>query len=367
MKNLRLYSEAEYEYVEVPVSFIDTFMPEASEEELKVYLYIKRALMDSSVLLSLQDMADLFDVTPKKVLQALLSWEKKGVLSLSWSDGELSGITLLKEKPASYASAGRETESESRSSTAPAPAVPAREMPDNVMQLPKPEKKAAAPDVPMPTDLSVLDTDEQFAEILSLAEYLTKMPINWRMREALGTSYLLFDRDPDVVEYLIEYCVEQHRSSAAYILSVARGWKKEGLSDLQEIRDTTAARNHNVYSIKKAFGIRNRELVRDELDYIEKWLKLYDLPMVLEAIRRTMEQADKPSFKYADSIIQAWAASGVKTLEDAEARDKEFHEEKNREKQQKEPHDPPVKKTAFHNFDERHTDYNALVRKLLES
>ena len=130
MKKLSLRSEAEKLYIEVSADFIDLFMPEASEEELKVYLYLKRALMDPSILLSLHDMADLFDVTPKKILQALLSWEEKGVLSLEYADGEVCGITLLSE----------DKKKEEKREDIPAEANVSR-IPDNIMPLKKPVKQ----------------------------------------------------------------------------------------------------------------------------------------------------------------------------------------------------------------------------------
>lgn len=352
MKKLRLKSEAEKLYIEVSADFIDMFMPEATEEELKVYLYLKRALMDPSILLSLHDMADLFDVTPKKILQALTSWEEKGVVSLEYDDGEICGITLLSEE-----------KKEERQKAAPNP------VPDNVMPLKKPEKTApvlkdTAPSQVLPLDISVLDTDEEFTELLSLAEFLTKNTVSWRMRDALGEAYLLFDRSFDIIEYLLEYCVEQGKANPSYIQSVARGWKKDGLKDLQEIREQSASRNKNVYSIKKAFGIRNRELVPEENDYIRSWTSKFDLDIILEACKRTVATADKPSFKYADSIITAWEKAGVRTLKDIDILDEDHRSRQHKKAVNSERR--PVK-TAFHNFNERHTDYNSLVEEYLES
>ncbi len=354
MKKLNLYSETEYKVVEIPVEFIDTFMPEASEEELKVYLYLLRAFRDPSILLSLHDMADLFDVTPKKVSQALMSWEEKGVLSLEYSDGELSGITVRQGN--GHPAAGHPK--------AEKPAQKSR-VPDNVMQLPKQDKKQPAPETAAPVDLSVLDNDANFEEILALAEYLMKGPVNWRLRDALGNCYLLFDKDMDIAEYLVEHCVEQGRIAPSYFLTVARNWKKEGLSSLQEIKEASSGRNKTVYSIKKALGIKNRELVSDELDYIESWTKVFDLPMILEACRRTVEHSDKPSFKYTDSILKAWENSGVKTLKDAEEEDEKFRSEKKQDQKKDSPR--KSRKTSFHNFSERHTDFDALVDDFLES
>lgn len=53
MKKLNLHSKAACAFVEIPVDFIDAYLPEAPEEALKVYLYLLRSSLDSSIILSL--------------------------------------------------------------------------------------------------------------------------------------------------------------------------------------------------------------------------------------------------------------------------------------------------------------------------
>lgn len=80
MKNLNLRSSINREFIEIPVEFIDQYMPIASTEALKVYLYLMRSVMDPSALLSVYDMADLFDVTPNRILQALSTGRPRAFL-----------------------------------------------------------------------------------------------------------------------------------------------------------------------------------------------------------------------------------------------------------------------------------------------
>ena len=99
--------------------FIDNYMKDANDAQLKVYLYLLRSAQDPSILLSVSDMADFFDATPNKVTLALRYWAEKGLLSLEFVNEELSDITLLpmpSEQKA--ASAGTPVSLE----TAPAPA-----------------------------------------------------------------------------------------------------------------------------------------------------------------------------------------------------------------------------------------------------
>ena len=117
MKKLSLKSRNFGGFVQLPVEFIDSYLAEAGGTALKVYLYLVRCLQDPAVALSLNDMADLFDVTPNKVLQALLYWQQLGLLQVSFDDGEATGITLLPLPERKHASSAKALPEE-------APAVP---------------------------------------------------------------------------------------------------------------------------------------------------------------------------------------------------------------------------------------------------
>ena len=126
MKKLILRTEKTLSSFDIPVEFVDKYLAEAPELSLKLYLYLLRSSLDPSVLLSVHEMADRFDVTPNKITLALHYWVEKGLLSLGYSDGELSDIMLL--------SVGKERRNESA------------------------EKAAGKEDVPVPVRDSVPET-----------------------------------------------------------------------------------------------------------------------------------------------------------------------------------------------------------------
>lgn len=352
MKKLQLRSKIKNEFLEVPVDFIDVYMPSAPADYVKVYLYLLRVSIDPSILLSLNDMADLFDVTPNKISQSLQYWAGEGLLSLEFSDNEISDITLLPyPSKASFVS-----------ENAPAVSVPV--LPEDAeapaaepteVRIAAPERIAPAVNAPM--DLHALDHDDEFANLLELTEFYMKKPITSTQRASLGFCYLLFDRQSDIIEYLLEYCIERGHFSFHYIEAVAKGWKNDGLTTLDAIREETSKRNENVYGIMNAFGLGSRMPVKDETDYIESWTRDFDLPIILEACSRTMSSIHTPSFKYADSILNSWKKNGVKDKNDIDALDR-----LRQSKGQKASAEKPVKKNnAFHNFEERSVDYNAMV------
>ena len=192
MKKLNLRTKFHRQYLEIPVDFIDEYMPQAPEGALKVYLYLLRCSLDDSILLSLSDMADLFDVTQKAVLRSLMYWEDCGLLALEYAGDELSDITLYPFSGESVPAADSAADNTEKAPEAAAPArssVPSSSTPANIHELPQ----KTAPET-NPALLSDLSGDDNFSDLLDLAQHYLKKPANSTMRDTLGYCYLLFER-----------------------------------------------------------------------------------------------------------------------------------------------------------------------------
>ena len=63
--------------------FIDEYMAEANDAQLKIYLYLLR-MMNAGRTFSISGIADAFNHTEKDVMRALKYWEKCKVLSLEY-------------------------------------------------------------------------------------------------------------------------------------------------------------------------------------------------------------------------------------------------------------------------------------------
>ena len=110
------------------------------------------------------------------------------------------------------------------------------------------------------------------------------------------------------------------------------------------------------FAVMRCFGLTDRKPGDAEKKMIEKWFSQYGFTreLVLEACNRTMEATHSPSFRYADKILAEWKKAGVRTMQDVAVLDGKRQEKKGT---------PPPKKTVnqFHNFEQRSTDYDAMV------
>lgn len=95
MSCLKIYQDSCADVTIVSNRFIDEFMPQANDAQLKIYLFLLR-MLSAGRSLDIPEIADVFNHTEKDVMRALKYWEKCGVLLLEYDAAKnLTGIRLL--------------------------------------------------------------------------------------------------------------------------------------------------------------------------------------------------------------------------------------------------------------------------------
>ncbi|EEQ58399.1 DnaD domain protein [Clostridiales bacterium 1_7_47FAA] len=224
-----------------------------------------------------------------------------------------------------------------------------------------------------------LSQDEGFSQLLYIAQkYLNKV---FTPRDCQVFAYLYEDlgMNEELLEYLVEYCVQNGHTSIRYIEAVARSWHEKGIHTAQEAKDYSASYNRDSFAVMKAFGINSRKPAAPEQKLMDKWFKDYGFnrDVVLEACNRTITAIHNPSFQYADKILTDWKEAGVRGIGDIrelDARRTAAREDTSRSRDKRlQTYDTAVsgqgKRTRkgapnqFHNFEQRDTDYDALMLK----
>ncbi len=94
MCELTLYRDSDPGSITVSNFFIDEYLADANDCQIKVYLYLIR-MLSAKKLTNISDIADMFNHTEKDVCRALRYWEKKGIMSLDYdSNGGIVGIRM---------------------------------------------------------------------------------------------------------------------------------------------------------------------------------------------------------------------------------------------------------------------------------
>lgn len=364
---------------ETPISniFLDEYMPAANGAYVKIYLYLLRCMKSGQDMLSIPAIADRFEHTENDVHRALVYWEKMQLLRLEYdSQRKLSGICLLEPKHVKTASPQEKTEDfELSQGSTPASSVPASSSQESgILSSAAQEETPLSQDAPAPArteytadQLACFQEQKEIHQLLFICEqYLGKT----LSPTEIATILYFYDGlgfSPDLIEYLIEYCVSKNHKSLRYIESVALAWHQEGYQTVTQAKKGSSVYGKSYFAILKAFGIKGRNPVEAEISYMNKWLQEwgFSLDLITEACNRTMGAIHQPSFAYTDSILKSWYTSKVKSLADVKALDSQRTK---KAQPSPAPASPPRKSGApnrFHNFKQRDYDFSKLEEKLI--
>ncbi len=362
MADIMLHTSTNSGFTCISNTFIDDFMKDANGEYVKIYLYLLRCLNREDYDFSISRLADCLDHTEKDIMRAFTYWEKVGLLRLEYSeDNELSGICLVDVNGTRSFTSVHNTGIPSVAVSAGAPAV------SNIATPFKPSYTA--------DELDAFKEEDEVSDLIFATQTYLGRPLSNSDTNTLLFWYDGLHMSVDLIQYLIETCLDNGHNSFHYMDTVARNWTEDGITTVEDARKSSSAHTNTVYSIKKALGIGNRDLVESELNFIDKWANVYgfSLDIILEACERTIASTNKPSFKYADSILTSWNKSSVKTLDDVARLDQEFTKatvsklsDASRIKNANASDNRANANNEFLNFEQRQNyDFNALERKLL--
>ncbi len=385
MGRLTIYKDNHANVTAVSNIFIDEYMKDANDAQLKVYLYLLR-MTGANLPTGISDLADKFNHTEKDVLRALKYWEKNGLLALEYDrDGNLSGIRLLEPyrlKPEKKAEAGTNTKTDTDIDTitdaktdakinAPAKteAEPEETIPDKplapvVSLVSRPA--AAEPDSytkPSYTldQLKAFQSDEETSQLLFIVEQYIGKTLT---PSEIKTVFFLSDRlgfSVDLIDYLVQYCLERGKKDFRYIEKVAVSWAQQNITTPEQAEKQTYKYDRIVYDIMKALGKSSAPTAK-EVDFIRRWTRVfgYGIDVISVACERTVLGTDKHRFEYADSILNSWFRGGVRHAGDIAGADESFKRTK-----------PVPTRTGaankFNQFAQNSYDFDALEKELLRN
>lgn len=340
MKKLTLKNCRQENALLLDYEFIDHYMPEANGEYVKVYLLLLRCQASPNRELTISGIADILDDTEKDVIRALKYWKKQGLL-----DYEIT---------------------EEAASSAPRADAQAPEA-ANV------QEQAA----PSPENVTRFRNRKELKELLFVAEQYLGKTLSATDMKTITYFYDELGMSTDLIEYLIEYCVENGHKSMHYIQKVALSWADRKIRTPEEAKQSSAFYSKSCYGVLKAFGITGRSPAASELAYIQRWSGEYGFSdeLILEACNRTMNSIHQPSFDYAESILKSWLEGGAKNRKDVEALDLAYQKEKLERKEKRQGRSasssaetPKPARNRFNNFEGRtYEDMEDLTRRLIQN
>ncbi len=273
------------DFVPVPKDFIEHIMPQANASYVIVYMYVLM-LASSGADMSTAAIAKKLGLIETDVINAIKYWNEKGVLS-----GTGDNIIIKKS-------------------------------PDEELS-PDTDKKSI-------DDIAkIIEGDSALADLCAVAQEILGKTLGNGDIETLYWFYDKLGLSPEVISMLLEYCVSLGKRNMKYIEKVAITWQENNITTIESAQNyiTKASSDSSfISSLRKLFGITDRNLSKTERLYLESWrdeMKM-SADMVALAYEYSVMATGKLSFPYINTIIKRWAEKGILTIPEAEKDHEEF-------------------------------------------
>ena len=383
--------------------FIDHYMKDANDVQIKVYLYLLRTV-SSGRAADLNTLADFLNCPERDIIRALRYWANKGVLSLSYDrarmvsgndfyEGHLSGICLQNlQQPMSAASmitvsapaaafaensnaamqqiypAAPQNTSVSVSVSDPRPSAPAA----GVVSLPDPDACKASYTL---DDLKRFKSAPDHMFLLTAAQQYLGAPLSepqFRsllfITEGLGFS-------AELTDYLLQYCIGNRQKSFHYIEATALAWAEQGITTVEEAKAKLHPKEDRESTAIMNWLGRTGTPAPEEARLIHRWLRIYGFSteLIEEACKRTVLAVSTNRFPYAESILKSWHEKGIRTPEDVAAADEAYQAYRQsaapRSSASGNGNTNPAnrKRSSYTDIDQRDYDFAELEKKLINN
>lgn len=337
MTHLTVYKDQDFNATIISNQFIDDYMVEANVAQIKIYLYLVR-MSNANLPFSLSDIADRFNYMETDVLRALCYWEKQKLLSLDYdSERNLKAVHMLPFPSLN-------TTAEIVPLTPKLAAVPA----------PAPKKTTYTAD-----NLEIFQNNAETQQLIFIAEQYTGKTLSRSDMETLFFIYDTLQFSPDLIDYLIQYCVERGKKQFTYMEKVAIDWSESHITDVKAAMLYTSSYNKQVIDVMRALG-KDANPTEPEINYVKQWYDTFKFSsdVIMNACERAVLATNKNRFQYVNAILTNWHDANVKSIKDIEALDSSH---------QKSSQPSSKKKSGFNDFSQRSYDYDALEKMLISN
>lgn len=331
---LNITSDSTEGYTVLSNRFIDQYMKDANDAQIKVYLYLLR-MVSANLPTDIAEIADKFNHTEKDIIRALTYWEKLRLLSIDYdSRHNITGIRLC--NPAKPETAETAEGFSSMTATQAVAASPSKAIMSSAAVSPALE---LVPDKPKPVfpdyaaeknsytleDIAAFQENPESRQLLFAAQQYTGRTISG---PEIKTLLFIYDRlgfALDLTDYLLQYCIGQGQKSFRIIEQTAIRWYEAGIINIKQAKSFQQAQRSAVdqktsIEIMKLLGKQGLP-AKKEQEYIIHWLVECAHPMELieEACNRTVMKTDTNRFSYANSILESWQNDNIRSLKELNA------------------------------------------------
>lgn len=329
----------------LPNTFIDKYLSEVHPTYCTVYIYSFRHSFNNRISISIKDIAAKFKILESDIVNIWKYWKSQNLVEVLLDDNNNINIEFLSEKQDNISYTKEIT-----------PVIKTKTILIDNKPIYSPKELAMYKDNYTEIDHLFSVAESTLGKLLSSND--------------LSTVFSFYDwlRLPvDVIEVLLNYCSQNNHRNIRYIEKVAIDWAENNINTKEAAYEHINTFNKDYREILKALGQGSRNPTPKEIEFMKKWLNVYNFPLfiILEACDKTIMQLGKPKFSYIDKILEQWSNKNVKTIEDIKYIENSFYKAKESNSKitnNKNMSEPQPKKSKFVNYEQRTRDYDELEK-----
>ena len=283
--------------------FIDSFMPSADGNFVKIYiLALRRAWEGREV--SNEIIADLLGIIESDVVRAWDYWQDMGIVRIEKDEVEFLDLKKLFIENVYY---------------------PKTESKDSIVET---------------------MTSPIIAEMLSKAEFFMRKSISPMQKQDIAKWIEIYNMPPQIILEAFKYAGERKNVYRLnYVEKIVRDWSDKNIRTIEQVEESFRLHDEKYYrynEVMRTIGLNQKPYNDMDFEMINKWFDIYGFSMdvVKEALKKVVN-IQNPNLSYFDKILTSWHKKGVTKVRDIELLDTKP--------------EPKKRPTKFHNF-EGHTD-----------
>lgn len=298
--------------------FIDEYMAEANDAQIKIYLYLLR-MIGSNLPTDISEISDKFNYTEKDVEKALKYWEKKELIGLGFSENRINSVTIKD------ITSGRKEETPKTSQMVVTESSTNQDIPMIKMDYEKEKAKYSI------EDIQRIKSDSEVKMLLGVAQEYFGLP-NMNPNSIRSICFI-FDRlnfSFELIDFLLERCVADGKKNTMYLEQLAKFLYEKGIKDKDEAKhaiDQIAP--YYIPMVMDYIGATGKA-VPAQIELVRKWIMDYGFGMeVIElACGKAAMSGYDDRFSYADKTLTDWKNHNIHTTVEAEKYMQKYRDDK---------------------------------------
>lgn len=284
----------------VPSKVVDDYIKISDGTFIKVLLCI---LCSSSREIDTAELAKKSGLGEETVIDAITHWQNLGVISAQKSvDSVAQPLSAENVQPAVNVDAP----------------VKAEKPPVSAVEAVNPTKAAVSHKLCIRYKnseiLEKVNKDSDLKHLFNEIQTVLQYTINGTEQGELLALYEYYHFDVASILLAAEYCVSMEKRRVSYIVTVMKRWYELDICTYAQI-EAEIIRLTDIKSFEskvlKAFGVETKPS-KQQLEYISKWRSMgFSLEMLEIAYERCVNNTNKLSFKYIDTILNNWSGKSI--------------------------------------------------------